>query len=62
VLTRINNCWQPRAGRKRQNARSIGGNKSIDYNIEGVVVFFERLKRWGDFLRLPDCKPGDVNT
>ena len=53
---------QPRAERKRDNARAVGGNESIDHDVKCVRLGVERRERGSDILCSPDLKRRDFEA
>jgi len=53
---------QPRAERKRDNARAVGGNESIDHDVKCVRLGVERRERGSDILSSPDFERCDFDA
>src|SRR5450631_4402155 len=62
MIAGIKDCRQPRAERKRDDARAVGVNECIVHDVKCVRLGFERVKGWSDILRSVNCEWRDVNA
>ena len=53
---------QPRAERKRDDARAVGGNERIGHDVKCVRLGLERLEGGSDILRSPDFEWRDFEA
>jgi hypothetical protein len=61
-LAGIEDRRQPRAERKRDDARAVGGNERIDHDVNCVRLGFKRLEGGSDILRSPDFEWRDFEA
>ena len=61
-IASIEDCRQPRAERKCEDARAVGGRESIGHNIKCVGLDLERREGGSDVLRSPDFPCVDLKA
>ena len=52
----IEDCRQPRAERKCEDARAVGVNESVPHNVKCVRLGLEGIERGSNVLSAPDFK------